>query len=48
MENVENVVDRLQEEMGRVDEVGKVLEDPLIPGAVVDEGKIDDELEAME
>ena len=48
MENVENVVKRLQEEMGRVDEVGKVLEDPLVPGAVVDEGEIDDELEVME
>jgi charged multivesicular body protein 7 len=48
VENVENVVERLQEEMGKVDEVGKVLEEPLVPGAVVDEGKIDDELEAME
>jgi hypothetical protein len=27
---------------------GKVLEEPLVPGAVVDEGEIDDELEAME
>ena len=35
MENVENVVERLQDEMGRVDEVGKVLEDPLVPGALV-------------
>lgn len=34
--------------MGKVDEVGKVLEEPLVPGAVVDEGEIDDELEAME
>jgi charged multivesicular body protein 7 len=48
VENVENVVERLQEGMGKVDEVGKVLEEPLVPGAVVDEGEIDDELEAME
>jgi charged multivesicular body protein 7 len=48
VENVENVVERLQEGMGGVYEVGKVLEEPLVPGAVVDEGEIDDELEAME
>jgi charged multivesicular body protein 7 len=48
VENVENVVERLQEEMGKADEVGKVLEEPLNPGAVVDEGEIDEELEAME
>jgi charged multivesicular body protein 7 len=48
VENVENVVERLQEEMGKVDEVGKVLEEPLNAGAVVDEGEIDDELVAME
>lgn len=48
VEHVENVVERLQEEMGKVDEVGKVLEEPLSAGAAVDEGEIDDELEAME
>ena len=48
VENVENVIERLQEEMGKVDEVGKVLEEPLNAGAVVDEGEIDDELEALE
>ena len=48
VEGVENVIDRLQEEMGKVDEVGKVLEEPLNAGQVVDEGEIDDELEAME
>ena len=47
VENVENVIERLQEEMGKVDEVGKVLEEPLNAGAV-DEGEIDDELEALE
>jgi charged multivesicular body protein 7 len=48
VENVENVVGRLQEEMGKVDEVGKMLEEPLVLGAMVDEGEIDDELGAME
>ena len=48
VENVENVVERLQEEMGRVDEVGKVLEEPLTPGQAVDESEIDDEFEALE
>jgi len=48
VENVENVVERPQEETGKVDEAGKVLEEPLIPGAVMDEGEIDDGLEAME
>jgi charged multivesicular body protein 7 len=48
VENVENAVERLREEMGKVDEVGKVLEEPLNAGAVVDEGEIDDELVAME
>jgi charged multivesicular body protein 7 len=48
VESVENVIERLQEEMGKVDEVGKLLEEPLNAGAVVDEGEIDDELEALE
>ena len=48
VENVENVAERLRDEMGKVDEVGKVLEEPLAAGAVVDDGEIDDELEAME
>jgi hypothetical protein len=48
VENVENVVGRLQEEMGKVDEVDKMLEEPLVLGAMVDEGEIDDELGAME
>lgn len=48
VEAVENVVERLQEEMGKVDEVGKVLEEPLNADAALDEGEIDDELEAME
>lgn len=49
VERVENVVERLQEEMGKVDEVGRVLEEPLNTGGMlVDENEIDDELEAME
>ena len=48
VENVESVVEKLQEEMGKVDEVGKALEEPLAAGAMTDEGGIDDELEAME
>jgi charged multivesicular body protein 7 len=48
VESVENVIERLQEEMGKVDEMGKLLEEPLNADAVVDEGKIDDELEALE
>jgi charged multivesicular body protein 7 len=39
IEGVENVVERLQAEMGEVDEVGKVLEEPLNGGVVVDEGE---------
>jgi charged multivesicular body protein 7 len=48
VESVENVIERLQEEMGKVDEVGKLLEEPLSADAVVDEGEINDELEALE
>lgn len=47
VEGVENVVERLQAEMGKVDKVGKVLEEPLSEGVVVDEEEIDDELGAM-
>lgn len=48
VENVENVVERLQDEIGTVDEVGRVLEEPLNAGAAIDESEIDDELAAME
>jgi charged multivesicular body protein 7 len=48
VEGVENVVERLQAEMDKADEVGKVLEEPLNGGVVIDEGEIDDELGAME
>jgi len=47
VENVENVVEGLPEEMGKVDEVNKVLAEPLNAGAFVD-GEEVEELEAME
>ena len=45
VERVEDVVEELREEMAKVDEVGNVISEA---GPVVDEGEIDDELEAME
>jgi charged multivesicular body protein 7 len=45
VETVENVVDNLREEMSKVDEVGTIINEA---GPVVDEGEIDDELEALE
>lgn len=44
-EGVEDVVDRLREQMGQADEVSSILAEQ---GPVVDEGEIDDELVAME
>ncbi|CRG83675.1 putative protein C1604,18c [Talaromyces islandicus] len=45
VETVESVVDNLREEMSKVDEVGTIINEA---GPVVDEGEIDDELEALE
>lgn len=45
VERVEDVVEELREEMTKVDEVGSVISEG---GPVVDEGELDDELEAME
>lgn len=45
VETVENVVDNLREEMSKVDEFGTIINEA---GPVVDEGEIDDELEALE
>lgn len=45
VERVEDVVENLREEMSKVDEVGNVLNEA---GPVVDEGEIDEELEALE
>lgn len=47
VERVDNVVDQLREQMSQVDEVGNVITELGQPG-VVDEGEVDDELEAME
>ncbi|KAJ5585026.1 uncharacterized protein N7459_004826 [Penicillium hispanicum] len=44
-ERVEDVVEELREEMSRVDEVGGIINEA---GPVIDEGEIDDELEALE
>ncbi|KAK3901025.1 hypothetical protein C8A05DRAFT_35310 [Staphylotrichum tortipilum] len=47
VERVEEVVGRLREQMEAVDEVGRILAEEGA-GVVVDEGEIDEELEAME
>ena len=46
VEKVDGVMDRLREQMSATDEVGAILAEST--GAIVDEGEIDDELEAME
>ena len=48
VERVEDVIEELREEMGKVDEVGQVINEPIGAREQVDEGEIDDELEAME
>ncbi len=48
VERVDDVVDQLREEMERVDEVGNVIAEPGRENVVVDEGEVDEELEAME
>ncbi|KAB5572101.1 SNF7 family protein [Coniochaeta sp. 2T2.1] len=48
-EGVEGVVDRLRTQMDTADEVNSILADAeTAGGVVVDEGEVDDELEAME
>lgn len=44
-QRVEDVVEELREEMSKVDEVGSIINETA---PVIDEGEIDDELEAME
>lgn len=44
-ERVEDVIEDLREEMTKVDEVGSIMNEA---GPVIDEGEIDDELEALE
>ena len=48
VERVEDVIEDLREEMGKVDEVSGVIKEPLNDQAVIDEGELDDELEALE
>lgn len=45
IETVGDVVENLREEMSKVDEVGNIINEA---GPVIDEGEIDDELEALE
>lgn len=47
VERVDDIVDELREQMSKVDEVGNVIAEAGQSGAV-DEGEVDDELEAME
>jgi charged multivesicular body protein 7 len=47
-ERVEDVVEELKEEMNKVDEVGKIIAEVGDPNLTVDDGEVDDELEAME
>lgn len=46
VDRVDEVVDNLREEMGKVDEVGNVIAE--VGQSEVDEGEVDDELEALE
>jgi hypothetical protein len=48
VEGVENVAERLQAEIGKVDKVDELLGDPLNGDVVVGEGEIEDELGAIE
>lgn len=48
VENVDAIMDDLREQMGQVDEVGQVLQEPLRGDAAIDDAEVDDELEAME
>jgi charged multivesicular body protein 7 len=45
VERVEDVVEELREEMSKVEEIGNIVSET---GPVIDEGEIDDELEALE
>lgn len=48
VERVEDVIETLREEMGKVDEVSGVLVEPLDSKTVLDEEEVDEELEALE
>jgi len=45
VERVEDIVEGLREEMSKVDEIGSIINEA---GPVIDEGEIDEELEAIE
>jgi charged multivesicular body protein 7 len=47
VERVDDIVDELREQMSQVDEVGNIIAE-VGQGSAVDEGEVDDELEAME
>jgi len=48
VERVEDVIEELWEEMGKADEVGQAINEPVGGREQVDDGEVDDELEAME
>ena len=48
VERVEDVVDGLRDEMGKVDEIGQVMEEAVRGENAVDDDAIDDELQALE
>ena len=48
VDKVDNVMDKLREQMNEVDEVGDVIAQAGREAVVIDEGELDDELEALE
>lgn len=48
VEAVDSVMEDLREQMGLVNDVGQILQEPMDGNAVVDEAEVDEELEALE
>lgn len=48
VEKADSVMEDLREQMGLVNEVGQVLQEPMDGNAIVDEAEVDKELEALE
>lgn len=48
VEKVDSVMEDLREQMGTVNEVGQILQEPLDGDAMINEAELDDELEALE
>lgn len=48
VEKVDSVMEDLREQMGLVNEVGQVIQEPLDNNVIVDEAEVDKELEALE